>query len=57
MLLVEASATEKHDWKPLRELLKSWEFTQNYAVAVGTAEGRLFLYNAAAAAVQELVFN
>lgn len=32
-------------WEPLRNLLKGWEFTTNYAVAVGTAEsGRLFLY-------------
>jgi len=32
-------------WDALRQLLQKWEFTQNYAIAVGTAEhGRLFLY-------------
>lgn len=32
-------------WEPLLELLKGWEFTKNYAVAVGDAEhGNLFVY-------------
>jgi len=30
---------------PLQQLLEQWQFTRNYAIAIGTAEhGRLFLY-------------
>lgn len=32
-------------WEPLRQLLEGWQFTTEYAVAVGDAEhGRLFVY-------------
>ncbi|CAE7231537.1 unnamed protein product [Symbiodinium natans] len=32
-------------WEPLKQILQSWEFTSNYAVAVGDAtHGRLFTY-------------
>jgi CubicO group peptidase (beta-lactamase class C family) len=31
-------------WTPLRQLLEGWEFTTEYAVSVGTAEGQLFVY-------------
>ncbi|CAE8640828.1 unnamed protein product [Polarella glacialis] len=31
-------------WEPLRQLLSSWKFTDNFAVAVGDASGPLFVY-------------
>jgi len=32
-------------WAPLLQLLKGWEFTENYAITVGNAKsGRLFVY-------------
>jgi CubicO group peptidase (beta-lactamase class C family) len=37
----------KDKWAPLTALLKDWEFTDNFAVQVGTAEdGEVFLYQA-----------
>jgi len=43
--VIEVPATNAKRWEPLKKLLDGWEFTQNYAVAIGTAEhGRLFLY-------------
>jgi len=34
----------KAEWDSLKQLLEGWEFTTNYAVVVGTDEGRLFTY-------------
>eukprot|EP00428_Durinskia_dybowskii_P013702 CAMPEP_0170214306 /NCGR_PEP_ID=MMETSP0116_2-20130129/6783_1 /TAXON_ID=400756 /ORGANISM="Durinskia baltica, Strain CSIRO CS-38" /LENGTH=460 /DNA_ID=CAMNT_0010464869 /DNA_START=67 /DNA_END=1449 /DNA_ORIENTATION=- len=40
-----SSPPDSSKWEPLTELLQKWEFTRNYAIAVGTAEhGRLFMY-------------
>jgi len=36
---------EDADWEPLRKLLDGWQFTTDYAIAVGDAKhGRLFTY-------------
>eukprot|EP00440_Ansanella_granifera_P054867 gb/GFBE01059477.1/.p1 GENE.gb/GFBE01059477.1/~~gb/GFBE01059477.1/.p1 ORF type:complete len:444 (+),score=90.86 gb/GFBE01059477.1/:1-1332(+) len=39
-----AALPETAAWAALRQLLQGWEFTTNYAVAVGNKRGRLFTY-------------
>mmetsp|Transcript_44094 Transcript_44094/g.104336 ORF Transcript_44094/g.104336 Transcript_44094/m.104336 type:complete len:457 (-) Transcript_44094:190-1560(-) len=42
--LEEYGDAAKPKWDALKSLLQGWEFTQNYALAVGTPAGRVFLY-------------
>lgn len=45
VLLASASADEPTDrWEPLRSLLSEWQFTSEYAVSIGDARGRQFLF-------------
>eukprot|EP00971_Amphidinium_carterae_P031053 611159-Amphidinium_carterae.1 len=41
---VDADEEARPKWDALKSLLDGWEFTQNYAIAVGTPAGRVFLY-------------
>ena len=35
---INAVVIGKDKWTPLTDLLKNWEFTEDFAVSVGTAE-------------------
>jgi len=42
-------------WQPLRDLLESWELTENYAVTIGNASGQLFKYEGGKMTIDTLI--